>query len=720
MGSGPIAQIPRRSGRVQQRTGPSLQWSGGPVAVQRSGPHAPNTKKTNFPDITVIVPPSPGTTHNVLSFFSRNRSEVALASLLAATAAVWLAVPSVAQACGGTFCDAGPSVMPVDQTGENVMFTVADGWVEAHIQIQYTGDPERFAWIVPVMAEPTVEVGSDLLFTELQDATVPTFTVSTRTENCGSSGGSLGGGGGGGGGGGCGGSLDSEPLAGFDDDPAGEEDPGDDPTVRQRDLAGSYEYVVLEGGSTEGIVRWLDENGFAQDDDAPPILQEYVDDGFLFVAFKLRSGHGVDQIHPIVLRYAGDEPCVPLRLTRIAARDDMGVRTFFLGGERVVPTNFRHVQLNPLKFDWESPGANYEEVVTRAVDEEGADGHAFVTEYAGTSNIVSPEAFTSASWQSEPFRTATPEGLTELLAAHDLMTCMLGVCYPTHPLVPSLLQAYVPSPPGVDPSDFYACTSCYADGEPVDDSPVGTTTSTAESTGAGGSTAAATDGTSSAGGTGEGSSDTGGDDDTSGGAGDNALDEDVWFDTWDTEGLADALEEQVVAPSKHAAGLVRKYPYLTRMYTTLSPSEMTRDPLFAEMSGLPDVDNVWSATRFNRCEGPDRVELDLGPVIWFTESDEPPVFAQMSYARIVEELFTGAPMTLRNNVEAIGDELAAWNTEHRGPDITADDELPDESNDDDGGFCSCTSTKSVRGSGTLSMLLLLGLFARKRKRWAVG
>ena len=38
----------------------------------------------------------------------------------------------------------------------------------------------------------------------------------------------------------------------------------------------------------------------------------------------------VSQIHPITLRYAGAEPCVPIRLTRIAAQDDMEIRALFL------------------------------------------------------------------------------------------------------------------------------------------------------------------------------------------------------------------------------------------------------------------------------------------------------------------------------------------------------------------------------------------------------
>lgn len=597
--------------------------------------------------------------------------------------------------------------MPVDQTGENVMFVVADGQVEAHIQIQYTGDPERFAWIVPVLAEPSVEVGSDLLFTELLDSTVPTFTVTTRTENCGSSG--FGGGGGGGGGGGCGGSFESEPLADFDAG-AGEGDEPDEeqPVVHQRDLAGSFEYVVLEGGSVDGVVNWLDENGFQQDEDAPQILQQYIDEGFLFVAFKLRSGHGVDQIHPIVLRYAGDEACVPLRLTRIAARDDMGVRTFFLGRDRVVPTNFRHVQLNPLKLDWTNPGPGYEGLVTRAVDEDGADGHAFVTEYAGTSRVVSSPAFRSTSWRSEPFAEATPQTLTDLLADTGLMTCTITDCFPTHPLVPSLLQSFVPPPPGVDPQMFYTCSSCYADWQPSEEPPNPSPTPGTDGGSSGGDTDTDTD-TDDAG-----MESTGSDAGSSGGE-ETEPDSEAWPATWDTVGLAEAFEAQIIAPSDHAAALVAKYPYLTRMYTTLSPSEMTRDPLFSEQEMLPDVDPDWSATLFDRCDGPNRVELENGSVAWFTEDDNPPTFDGMPSARVIEEFFRGAPMTVRDNGEAIDAALASWNAEHAGPDITPDDEQPAGGNDDDGGVCACTSTSPLRGSGTMTVLLLMGLCFRRRR-----
>src|SRR5688572_28265066 len=67
-------------------------------------------------------------------------------------------------ACGGTFCDTGPTSMPVDQSGENILFVMDGVSVEAHIQIQYKGDAARFAWVLPVPAVPSIDVGSQPLF----------------------------------------------------------------------------------------------------------------------------------------------------------------------------------------------------------------------------------------------------------------------------------------------------------------------------------------------------------------------------------------------------------------------------------------------------------------------------------------------------------------------------------------------------------------------------
>src|SRR6266566_7336025 len=83
------------------------------------------------------------------------------------------------RACGGTFCDSGPRAMAVDQKGENILFVMSQGQVEAHIQIQYKGDAARFAWVLPVPALPDVEVGSQQLFQNLMAGTVPRFGLNS-------------------------------------------------------------------------------------------------------------------------------------------------------------------------------------------------------------------------------------------------------------------------------------------------------------------------------------------------------------------------------------------------------------------------------------------------------------------------------------------------------------------------------------------------------------
>ena len=93
---------------------------------------------------------------------------------------------------------------------------------------------------------------------------------------------------------------------------------------------------------------------------------------------KLTGGAGIDEIHPLVVRYAGTEPCVPLKLTSVAAVEDIGVRTFFLGTKRVVPKNYKHITVNPVLINWQSFATNYQNVVGRAADTDVAMGHAFV------------------------------------------------------------------------------------------------------------------------------------------------------------------------------------------------------------------------------------------------------------------------------------------------------------------------------------------------------
>src|SRR4029079_339685 len=98
--------------------------------------------------------------------------------------------------------------MPVDQSGENILFVMSEGFTEAHIQIQYVPQPgvEKFAWVIPLQALPEFDVGSEPLFDNVLASTVPSYGYNNNFtgEGCGGSFGGDGGSDGGGGSSGAG------------------------------------------------------------------------------------------------------------------------------------------------------------------------------------------------------------------------------------------------------------------------------------------------------------------------------------------------------------------------------------------------------------------------------------------------------------------------------------------------------------------------------------
>ena len=350
-----------------------------------------------------------------------------------------LASSSRAEACGGTFCDnLPPDPMPVDQTGEDILFVLDGSTVEVHVRIQYTGEAERFAWVLPLQGIPEVSVGSDPLFSAMSNAVGPNWTTVKSYDcpeddpNWDSDGGS----------------------EGIKLDLGGGSDTGDGPEVVFEDVVGAFEVVVLQGGTAMEVIDFLTANDYAQDPDAEPILQEYLDDGFLFAAVKLTAGAEVEEIHPLAFRFAGDEPCVPIRLTRIAAEDDMGIRAYFLAQERWVPSNYAHVVLNPLAYHWQSANfLRYLQTLSMAVDEAPA-GQGFVTEYAGPSNVVPENNIYSPSWDETAFIGVDPIVAIDLIGEQGLNV---------HPLIRALLMEFIPPPDGEDPVFFWNNISDFAD-----------------------------------------------------------------------------------------------------------------------------------------------------------------------------------------------------------------------------------------------------------------
>jgi len=273
-----------------------------------------------------------------------------------------------AAACGGFFCS--PAIAPIDQAAEEIVFAHDSeaGVVEMHIEITYEGQSADFAWVLPVPEEPELFLSSADLFAELAMSTAPTFTTRSVTE------------------GRC-----REPVrlgcaqevalsTAVDDSAYGGVD------IIETNQIGPYDTVTLQADSAEGLLDWLVENNFDLPSDIEPLLDLYVADQSYFVAMRLSASYDTGDIEPIALRYAADDLAIPIQLTSIAAAPDMPLRVYIFGDHRAVPDSYLHAEINEAAIDWLGQGSNYYEVVEAAANV--ADGHAFVTEYAGSTDLV--------------------------------------------------------------------------------------------------------------------------------------------------------------------------------------------------------------------------------------------------------------------------------------------------------------------------------------------
>ena len=92
---------------------------------------------------------------------------------------------------------------------------------------------------------------------------------------------------------------------------------------------------------------------------------------------------------------------IPIKLTAVAANEDMGVMTWVLGPERAVPVNYKSLELNDSLINWFSANTNYNDVVIAAANE--ASGQGFVTEYADDTATMDGIVF--SQFQDDQWRT---------------------------------------------------------------------------------------------------------------------------------------------------------------------------------------------------------------------------------------------------------------------------------------------------------------------------
>ncbi|MFT4628486.1 MAG: hypothetical protein ACI8PZ_007181 [Myxococcota bacterium] len=356
------------------------------------------------------------------------------------TLLVALLAPEAA-ACGGFFCN---REAPVDQSGETIVFGVdAEAkTVEMHVQVEYMGPSESFAWVIPVQGEPDVFLSHSALFSELPAALPQLYRIDGDDSACTLSTASSAGGG-------------SDPGAGSGTGTGtGTGGPPDDPGVEILDnqLVGAYDVTTLAADDAGVLVDWLQDNGYDVPDALEDVLVPYIAGDMNFLALKMRSGASEGKLSPLGLRYEGTTPAIPIELTSLAASPDMPLFVYVFGEARAVPLNYLHVRINPLAVDYWNNGANYQEAIALAADEAG--GQAFTTDAMADTDLLRRRVY-----DPNQFR---PDDLLGDDVAARLVEALGPAGFSLTDEVLSVLRRHVPlfGEFGSD-VDAYACPSCY-------------------------------------------------------------------------------------------------------------------------------------------------------------------------------------------------------------------------------------------------------------------
>jgi len=255
-------------------------------------------------------------------------------------------VTTDAQACGGCIVS---QTETTQVTGHRMILSISKDRTTLWDQISYSGEPQSFAWVLPIKGTVDVGLSSDAMFSALEQAT--SVTVNSPTINClppDCQGGPPNAGGTGGGGGADGGGV----------------------TVIAQETVGPYDTVQLSSQDPNALKNWLTGNGYSVPQDIAPIIDTYVAEGFNFLALKLAPGKGINSMRPVRVTSTGATPVLPLRMVAAGTGLTTPITLFVMGEGRYEPANFSSFTIDASKliWNWDTSSSNYAQIKQDAFD----------------------------------------------------------------------------------------------------------------------------------------------------------------------------------------------------------------------------------------------------------------------------------------------------------------------------------------------------------------
>ena len=167
---------------------------------------------------------------------------------------------------------------------------------------------------------------------------------------------------------------------------------GGEVEVLDRQLAGVFETTTLTARDPGALRDWLNTNGYVLAKDVGPVIADYLRDGWVFVASKVRrdaTSTEAGSLHPLAFTFAAKEPVYPLRLTGVG-NGNLEVDLFVFGPERAKVAGFKvrdavrprimETTTESLQLGWRISGLP----LAHAGLQEAAGNAAFATRLQGT------------------------------------------------------------------------------------------------------------------------------------------------------------------------------------------------------------------------------------------------------------------------------------------------------------------------------------------------
>jgi len=216
-----------------------------------------------------------------------------------------------------------------------MILSISQGQTTLYDELRYVGDPESFAWVLPISGTAKIGISSDGLFATLDAMTQ--VTVIPPPLNCPT--------------------PPTDCSYGYGDESAqgapstGASDPG--VTVTAMQTVGPYETVQLSATDPAALNSWLTSHGYTVPADIKPVIDQYVAEHFDFLALKLVPGTGVQAMRPVRVTTTGASTVLPLRMVAAGTGAVVGVQLWTVAEGRYEPQNFPFFQIKAEELEWD-------------------------------------------------------------------------------------------------------------------------------------------------------------------------------------------------------------------------------------------------------------------------------------------------------------------------------------------------------------------------------